>query len=89
LPGLVVAWFVTPPARLAAAVMAFGSGVLVSALFLELMEEPAGKAQAGWLAGAPEQPARVDLGRYAPAFVQRCPREERRADAKGRAWPAA
>jgi ZIP family zinc transporter len=37
--GAAVAWFVKVPSRLIAAVMAFGSGVLISALAFELMEE--------------------------------------------------
>lgn len=37
--GAAIAWFVRVPPRLVAAVMAFGSGVLVSALSFELMEE--------------------------------------------------
>ena len=39
LPGAAVAWFAAVPARLVAAVMAFGSGVLVSALSFEPMDE--------------------------------------------------
>lgn len=37
--GAAVAWFVHVPQRLIAAVMAFGSGVLISALSFELMDE--------------------------------------------------
>jgi ZIP family zinc transporter len=37
--GAMVAWFVHVPQRLIAAVMAFGSGVLISALSFELMDE--------------------------------------------------
>jgi len=37
--GAAIAWFATVPAGLVAAVMAFGSGVLVSALSFELMDE--------------------------------------------------
>ena len=37
--GAAIAWFARVPPRLVAAVMAFGSGVLVSALSFELMEE--------------------------------------------------
>jgi ZIP family zinc transporter len=37
--GALVAWFVRVPPRFIAAVMAFGSGVLISALAFELMEE--------------------------------------------------
>jgi ZIP family zinc transporter len=37
--GAAIAWFVRIPQRLIAAVMAFGSGVLISALSFELMDE--------------------------------------------------
>lgn len=37
--GAAIAWFVHVPQRLVAAIMAFGSGVLISALSFELMEE--------------------------------------------------
>jgi zinc transporter, ZIP family len=37
--GAAVAWFLRVPRRLIAAVMAFGSGVLISALSFELMDE--------------------------------------------------
>jgi ZIP family zinc transporter len=37
--GALVGWFVRVPTRLIAAVMAFGSGVLISALSFELMDE--------------------------------------------------
>lgn len=37
--GAAVAWFVKVPQRMIAAIMAFGSGVLISALAFELMEE--------------------------------------------------
>ena len=37
--GAGVGWFFTIPARMVAAVMAFGSGILISALSFELMEE--------------------------------------------------
>lgn len=37
--GALIAWFVKVPQRLIAAVMAFGAGVLISALAFELMEE--------------------------------------------------
>jgi len=37
--GAAVAWFVRVPPRLVAAVMAFGSGVLISAVAFELVEE--------------------------------------------------
>ena len=37
--GAAVAWFMTVPQRVIAGIMAFGSGVLISALAFELMEE--------------------------------------------------
>lgn len=37
--GAAIAWFIRIPQRLIAAVMAFGSGVLISALSFELMDE--------------------------------------------------
>jgi len=37
--GALIAWFVRVPQRLIAAVMAFGAGVLISALAFELMDE--------------------------------------------------
>lgn len=37
--GAAIAWFVNVPQRLVAGVMAFGSGVLISALAFELMED--------------------------------------------------
>src|SRR5436190_9178619 len=37
--GASIAWFFTVPQRLIAAIMAFGSGVLISALSFELMDE--------------------------------------------------
>src|SRR3954470_24569452 len=37
--GALVAWFMTVPQRLIAGVMAFGAGVLISALAFELMDE--------------------------------------------------
>lgn len=39
LVGTALGWFTRPPARLTAAVMAFGSGVLVSAIAFDLMDE--------------------------------------------------
>jgi len=55
--GAVVAWFVDVPTRVIAGIMAFGSGVLISALSFELMDEayrgggfPA--SALGFLAGA-------------------------------------
>ena len=37
--GAAIAWFVRVPQRVIAGVMAFGSGVLISALAFELMDE--------------------------------------------------
>lgn len=37
--GALIAWFIRVPARVIAGVMAFGSGVLISALSFELMQE--------------------------------------------------
>jgi ZIP family zinc transporter len=37
--GALIAWFVRVPARVVAAVMAFGAGVLVSAVAFDLTEE--------------------------------------------------
>lgn len=55
--GALVAWFVTVPPRVIAAIMAFGSGVLISALSFELMAEAYRQggfdaASIGFLAGA-------------------------------------
>lgn len=55
--GAAVAWFTRIPPRAIAAVMAFGSGVLISALSFELMEEAAGRGgftptALGFLGGA-------------------------------------
>lgn len=55
--GAALAWFVRVPARLIAAVMAFGSGVLISALAFELMDEAYrrggfGGTAAGFIGGA-------------------------------------
>lgn len=57
LVGAAVAWFTRIPPRAIAAVMAFGSGVLIAALSFELMEEAAGRGgfaptAAGFLGGA-------------------------------------
>ena len=40
LAGAVVAWFVDIPQRVVAAIMALGSGVLISTLAFELVEDP-------------------------------------------------
>ena len=55
--GAAVAWFVRVPARVVAAVMAFGSGVLISALAFDLAQEAADTGGlvatvVGFLAGA-------------------------------------
>lgn len=55
--GAAVAWFVRVPPRWIAAVMAFGSGVLISALCFELMDEAYRRggfdaASVGFIAGA-------------------------------------
>lgn len=55
--GAALGWFATPPKRVTAGVMAFGSGVLVSAVAFDLMDEAratGGLAPAaiGFLAGA-------------------------------------
>jgi ZIP family zinc transporter len=55
--GAGLAWFLTIPARIIAAIMAFGSGVLISALSFDLMDEAyrAGgfdSTSIGFLAGA-------------------------------------
>lgn len=57
LVGALIAWFVRVPVRLIAAIMAFGSGVLISALCFELMAEAYRRggfdaASIGFLAGA-------------------------------------
>jgi ZIP family zinc transporter len=55
--GALVAWFVRVPQRVVAGVMAFGAGVLISALAFELVDEAEqvgglGATVAGFLAGA-------------------------------------
>ncbi|MDT9592116.1 ZIP family zinc transporter [Nocardioides zeae] len=55
--GALVAWFVRVPQRVVASVMAFGSGVLISALSFELVDEAASTGglvptAVGFLAGA-------------------------------------
>lgn len=55
--GSAIAWFISVPARLVAVVMAFGSGVLISALAFELVQEALNQGglmstSAGFLAGA-------------------------------------
>lgn len=57
LVGAALAWFLKIPQRLIAAVMAFGSGVLISALSFELMDEAYktggfGSTSVGFLGGA-------------------------------------
>ena len=55
--GALVAWFVDVPPKVVASVMAFGSGVLISAVAFDLMEEAAATGgltatASGFLAGA-------------------------------------
>ena len=55
--GAALAWWVDVPTRIVAAVMAFGSGVLISALSFELMDEAYKKGgldstSVGFLGGA-------------------------------------
>src|SRR5215212_3728275 len=55
--GAAIGFLVRVPPRIAAAIMAFGSGVLISALSFELMEEAfrqggIGSTGAGFLSGA-------------------------------------
>jgi len=55
--GALVAWFTTVPPRVVASVMAFGSGVLISAVAFDLVEEAADTGglpatAAGFLGGA-------------------------------------
>jgi ZIP family zinc transporter len=55
--GALIAWFVRVPPKVVASVMAFGSGVLISAVAFDLMEEAAdtgglGPTAAGFLGGA-------------------------------------
>ncbi|MET0713372.1 MAG: ZIP family zinc transporter [Mycetocola sp.] len=57
LVGAIIAWFVRVPRRIVATIMAFGSGVLISALAFDLVEEAAERggfwpAMTGFLAGA-------------------------------------
>lgn len=57
LAGALIAWFVAVPRRVVATIMAFGSGVLISALAFDLVEEAAEQggfwpAMAGFLSGA-------------------------------------
>ncbi|MCP2031592.1 ZIP family zinc transporter [Okibacterium sp. HSC-33S16] len=57
LVGAVIAWFIRVPRTVVAAIMAFGSGVLISALAFDLVEEAAQEggfwsAMSGFLAGA-------------------------------------
>jgi ZIP family zinc transporter len=55
--GALVAWFAAVPAQVVASIMAFGAGVLISALAFELMDDAErtgglGPAAGGFLAGA-------------------------------------
>lgn len=49
--GVVVGLFTAPPRRVVAAVIAFGAGVLVSALTFDLMREAFDKGGAGYTIG--------------------------------------
>lgn len=68
--GAGIAWFTRLPARLVAAVMAFGAGVLISALSFDLMDEAHRRggivwAGAGFVAGAAiYTAANLALARY-------------------------
>ncbi|WP_376089532.1 ZIP family metal transporter [Roseomonas sp. CCTCC AB2023176] len=48
--GAAIAWFTRLPPRLVAAIMAFGSGVLISALSFDLMQEAQERGGFGWTA---------------------------------------
>jgi ZIP family zinc transporter len=68
--GAALSWFLQVPARLVAAVMAFGAGVLISALSFDLMDEAQRRGgftatAAGFLAGAAIYTAvNIALSRY-------------------------
>ncbi|HVE24526.1 MAG TPA: hypothetical protein VNC22_03950, partial [Sporichthya sp.] len=47
--GAAVAWFVAVPARVVAAVMAFGAGVLISAVAFDLVEEAVDTTNHDWV----------------------------------------
>lgn len=49
--GSLVAWHWKLPKKVVAVVMAFGAGVLISALALDLVEEATGRGGVGWTAG--------------------------------------
>lgn len=86
--GAAVGWFVAMPRRVIAAIMAFGSGVLISALSFELMDE-------AWMRGGF---AAVAIGFIAGAAIYtvlnmmlaaRGARHRKRSDAASRAHHAA
>lgn len=57
LVGAAIGWFARPSPRIVAAVMAFGSGVLISAIAFDLMDDAAGKggiaaSATGFMVGA-------------------------------------
>jgi len=101
--GAAIGWFVRVPARLVAGIMAFGAGVLVSALSFELMDEAyrsggLDAAASGFVAGAVVYTAaNVALARRGARHRKRSgassrPRPSRAAAAprspSGRCWTA-
>lgn len=90
--GALAAWFTAIPNRVIAGVMAFGSGVVISALSFELMEEAVrrggfGATSAGFLGGAATYTAaNVALSRWAPSTASAlAPSKGTRA---AEAWPS-
>jgi ZIP family zinc transporter len=83
--GAAVAWFVRVPPRVIAGVMAFGSGVLVSALAFELMDEAYARggfvpAALGFLGGAAAYTvANVVVSRGGGAHRKRSGEQQQRA----------
>lgn len=81
--GALVAWFVRVPQRVVAAVMAFGSGVLISALSFDLVDEAERTGGLtptviGFLAGATVYvAANVVLARYGAAHRKRSGDQQR------------
>ena len=63
--GALIAWFAHVPQRVIAAVMAFGSGVLISALSFELMGEAYTKSRKP--EPIPREPSLLSLGVAAPS----------------------
>ena len=55
--GAAIAWFVRVPRPVIAAIMAFGSGVLISALAFELVQEAAESGGRAWRAGSGRLPS--------------------------------